>query len=297
MKLKLFVAICAIALVGCSTTPKKPPSTIESFKLSDIAEQYNTSTNNLEKQSDNISDAITDIDSIASDIVTTTQERETSNRASTIKSKSAEALTETALLNRTIETLKAENKKLVGASEQVTKLEERLRELDARDDEARAEGLKYFYQYITLFFVIGFGAMITGAFLTLWVDKKLGGIILAIGLLAVGFASASQYYLKEIAQFGLFVFIGGFLVTAGVLSYVLFKGKKKVVANEEIVHFIEVLKSYLTDEQREEVFGDGGVADSYTSPATRVIVKRIRDKIRQNATSDEEQDSGEDTEQ
>ena len=74
--------------------------------------------------------------------------------------------------------------------------------------------------------------LIGGAFLTLWVSGKLGGVVLAIGVLTVGFAAASQYYLEEIATIGLVVLIVGFFATLAVVAWLLVQGKNDKKANE-----------------------------------------------------------------
>ena len=77
--------------------------------------------------------------------------------------------------------------------------------------------------------------LVGGAFLTFWVNPRLGGVVLAIGVLTVGFAAASQYYLEEIAIVGLVVLAVGFLATIGVVGWMLIDGKKDKLAMKEIV--------------------------------------------------------------
>ena len=120
--------------------------------------------------------------------------------------------------------------------------------------------------------------LVGGAFLTFWVNGKLGGIVLAIGVLTVGFAAASQYYLEEIAIVGLIVLIVGFLATIGVVGWMLLRGRDNEKAMKEIVGLIEAMKEHLTDEERKKIFGAGGVASALTSDLTKEIIAKVKIK-------------------
>jgi len=120
--------------------------------------------------------------------------------------------------------------------------------------------------------------LVGGAFLTFWVNPKLGGVVLAIGVLTVGFAAASQYYLEEIAIVGLIVLIVGFLATIGVVGWMLIDGKKDKLAMKEIVGLIEAMKEHLTTEERKKIFGAGGIASTLTSDLTKEIIAKLKIK-------------------
>tara|TARA_R110002110_G_scaffold149086_2_gene340265 strand:- start:462 stop:845 length:384 start_codon:yes stop_codon:yes gene_type:complete len=120
--------------------------------------------------------------------------------------------------------------------------------------------------------------IIGGAFVMFWVSKKLGATLLGIGFLTVGFASASQFYMEEIAQVGLYVLIGGFLLTAVIVGYMLLNGKNTEKATLEIVQLVEAMKERLSDEERKEIFGQDGVASRLTSPITKNLISRIKIK-------------------
>ena len=98
----------------------------------------------------------------------------------------------------------------------------------------------------------------------------------------MGFATASQYYLEEIATIGLIVFVIGFLATAGIITSMLLKGKKTEQAMEEIIELIEEMKAYLSPEEREKIFGPGGVASEMTTDLTKEIVSQIKIKKKLN---------------
>ena len=120
--------------------------------------------------------------------------------------------------------------------------------------------------------------LIGGAFITFWVNGKLGGIVLAIGVLTVGFAAASQYYLEEIATIGLVVLIVGFVAAAGVIGWMLIEGRNDKKAIAEIVELIEETKDHLTLEERKEIFGRDGFASRMTSDLTKKIVAQVKIK-------------------
>ena len=120
--------------------------------------------------------------------------------------------------------------------------------------------------------------LIGGAFLTFWVSGKLGGIILAIGVLTVGFAAASQFYLEEIATVGLVVLIVGIVAALGVVGWMLIDSRNDKQAVKEIVQLVEAMKDRLSSEERREIFGHTGVASKLTHDNTKKIIAQIKIK-------------------
>jgi uncharacterized protein YdhG (YjbR/CyaY superfamily) len=199
---------------------------------------------------------------------------------------SAEAIKETVdnsqkeqiRIDESLEDLEAANNRVAAAVGQIENLEDLVAEYEQSDREVRKEALQNLHSFITLFFVIGFGMLIGGAFLTFWVSGRLGGVVLAIGVLTVGFASASQYYLEEIATIGLIVLIVGFFAALGVVGWMLIDGRNNKKAIEEIVELIEETKDHLTLEERKEIFGRDGFASHMTSDLTKRIVAQVKIK-------------------
>lgn len=200
------------------------------------------------------------------------------NSAEAIKEDVDSAQKEQVRIDEALEDLESANARVSAAVGQIEQLEDLVAEYEQSDREVRKEALENLHSFITLFFVIGFGMLIGGAFLTFWVSGKLGGVILAIGVLTVGFAAASQYYLEEIAIVGLVVLIVGFLASLGVVGWMLLDGKKDKQAMKEIVNLIEAMKERLTPEERKEIFGVGGVASKLTSDMTKEIVAKVKIK-------------------
>jgi len=185
-------------------------------------------------------------------------------------------------VDEALEDLHQANDSLTGAIGMIESLENEVAEYAISDRELRKDAIENLYAYITIFFVVGFAMIVGGAFLALFVSGRAGATVLGIGILTVGFATASQYYLEEIATIGLIVFVIGFLATAGIITSMLLKGKKTEQAMEEIIELIEEMKAYLSPEEREKIFGPGGVASEMTTDLTKEIVSQIKIKKKLN---------------
>jgi len=198
--------------------------------------------------------------------------------AETIKETVDNSQKEQIRIDESLEDLEQANNRVAAAVGQIEELEDLVTEYEQSDREVRKEALENLYENIALFFTIGFALIVGGIFVMFWVSRKLGGTILAIGFLTVGFATASQYYLEEMAQVGLYIFIGGFLLTAVIVGFMLLNGKHNEKALLEIVELIEEMKEHLDDEERKEIFGRDGFASRLTSPMTKKIVSQIKIK-------------------
>ena len=181
-------------------------------------------------------------------------------------------------IDESLEDLEQANNRVSAAVGQIEQLEDLVKEYEQSDREVRKEALENLYNSITLFFVIGFAMIIGGAFVMFWVSKKLGATLLGIGFLTVGFASASQFYMEEIAQVGLYVLIGGFLLTVVIIAYMLLNGKNNEKAMLEVVQLVEAMKDKLTDKERKSIFGQDGIASRMTSNLTKNIIAKIKIK-------------------
>ena len=198
--------------------------------------------------------------------------------AETIKETVDNSQKEQIRIDESLEDLEQANNRVAAAVGQIEELEELVTEYEQSDREVRKEALENLYENIALFFTIGFALIVGGVFVMFWVSRRLGGTILAIGFITVGFATASQYYLEEMAQVGLYIFIGGFLLTAVIVGFMLLNGKHNEKALYEIVELIEEMKEHLDPEERKEIFGRDGFASRLTSPMTKKIVSQIKIK-------------------
>ena len=198
--------------------------------------------------------------------------------AETIKETVDDAQKEQIRIDESLEDLEQANNRVAAAVGQIEELEDLVAEYEESDREVRREALENLYNSITLFFVIGFAMVVGGAFVMFWVSRKLGATLLGIGFLTVGFASASQFYMEEIAQVGLYVLIGGFLLTLAIIAYMLLNGKNNEKAMLEVVQLVEAMKDKLSDKGRKEIFGQDGIASRMTSTLTKNIIAKIKIK-------------------
>ena len=282
------MAFVLITLTGCEAIQEiNRPDNTASTVVDSVREQKEQ-TEEITDASDSIGGTLRDINSDADSILDDIALAPDSNldptldsiedSAESIKERVDEAQLEQVRIEEALEDLESANARVSAAVGQIEQLEDLVKEYETSDREVRKEALENLHSYITLFFVIGFGMLVGGAFLTFWVNPKLGGVVLAIGVLTVGFAAASQYYLEEIAIVGLIVLIVGFLATIGVVGWMLLRGRDNEKAMKEIVGLIEAMKEHLTEEERKKIFGAGGVASALTSDLTKEIIAKVKIK-------------------
>jgi hypothetical protein len=171
-----------------------------------------------------------------------------------------------------------ETDKLQEVIGQVKKMEDRVAELQNLEKEGRAKAMEKLYGYITLFWIIGFSVMAGGAALAFFVSKKTGLLIIMVGAVMIGFASASQYYLQEIALIGGILLIALIVGGVGMLVWSMVKAQRSSTAIKEIVEMIEILRETMTDDERERIFGPNGVASKVQSDLTKEIIGQIKEK-------------------
>ena len=291
--LLLFVTI--LMLSGCEVfqqwdTGDNTPENTSTTVVDSLREQREQ-TQEIDSASNSIADDLNSIDdhanNILDDVAIITDDRNYNvnpnidsieDSAEAIKEQVDEALQEDVRIEEALEDLKQANDRVAAAVGNIEDLEELVQAYEESDREVRREALEKLYENIALFFTIGFAMIVGGAFVMFWVSKKLGGTILAIGFLTVGFATASQYYMEEIATVGLYVLMGGFLLTVVIVGFMLMNGSNNEKAMKEVVQLIEAMKDKLSAEERKEIFGQDGVASRLTSKITKNIVSRIKIK-------------------
>ena len=291
-RVKILLITALMATAGCEMLNEINgiPTNTSSTVVDSVREQKEQ-TKEITDASGTIQDKLDSIDnqadSILNDIALVPDDRNYNidptldsieNSAEAIKEHVDDAEKEQVRVEEALEDLETANSRVAAAVGQIEDLESLVKEYEQSDREVRKEALKNLHGFITLFFVIGFGMLVGGAFLTFWVSRKLGGTVLAIGVLTVGFASASQYYLEEIATVGLIVLIVGFVASLGVVGWMLIDGRNNKKAIEEIVELIEETKEHLTLEERKEIFGRDGFASRMTSDLTKRIVAQVKIK-------------------
>lgn len=174
--------------------------------------------------------------------------------------------------------LDKETQKLGALVDQVDELEAQLIKLNSALEVSRNKALEKLYGYITMFWVIGFSLLAVGGAVAFFLNKTYGASIILLGLLMVGFASASQYYMEQIAMAGAVLLIGGFLAGIGMISWEVFKSKRTDEAMKEVVEIVEILKESMTDSEKQRIFGPDGVIVRVQSDFTKRLVAKIREK-------------------
>ena len=167
---------------------------------------------------------------------------------------------------------------LKAVESQVKELETEVIKYKSATSQAQAQALEKLYEYINIFWIIGFAAIIGGAALAFFANKGFGGTISLFGVIMIGFASASQYYLQEIAFTGAVILIGSFLVGLIMIGWSAVRGKNQDQAIKEIVELIEILKETMTDDEKERIFGRDGLASRVQSELTTKIINKVREK-------------------
>jgi len=170
------------------------------------------------------------------------------------------------------------SKKLETVANRIEDIERRLEELEKLEQQGHAAAMQKLYGYITLFWVLGFIVIAGGAAFAVFANKKIGVLLMFSGAVMLGFASASQYYLKEIALIGGILL--GLLIIGGLLFMLwgFIKANKNETAMREVIEMIEILKETMTDSERERIFGENGVASHVQSDFTKELIAKIKEK-------------------
>lgn len=285
---KTTIGILLLMMVGCeslqeiTSTPENTSATVvdsvreqkeQTEEITDASGAISGTLGNIDEEADSILNGIALAPNQNDPLLDSIE-----NNAESIKEHVDVAEKEQVRIEEALEDLESANARVAAAIGEIKSLEDLVREYEESDREVRKEALQNLHSFITLFFVAGFAMLIGGAFLTFWVSGKLGGIVLAIGVLTVGFAAASQFYLEEIATVGLIVLIVGIVASLGVVGWMLIDGRNDKEAIKEIVQLVEEMKVRLSAEERKEVFGVGGYASKVTSSLTKKIISHIKIK-------------------
>ena len=160
----------------------------------------------------------------------------------------------------------------------ISNMEKKIAELQGSLDEAKKAALERLYTYITMFWIIGFIVIVGGAIVSFLVNKTMGFTLIMVGALMIGFASASHYYLQQIAFVGGILIIGTMLFGVGLLVWTMVTAKKTSTAVREIVEMMEILKESMLDSEKERIFGADGLASKVQSDITKEIIAKIKER-------------------
>lgn len=290
---KLLVVLTSILLVGCDSTPKSVHSVDHpSIQMVDTVREQIEQAEEIEKSSGQIGSHLENIDREAEEILWRTAEipdedmssqtSEVESRAESIRDSVKEAHKEQVRIEEALEDLKSANDRAAAAIGKIEGLEDLVAEYEKTDREVRQQAIQNMRGFVSLAFAIGFVMLVGGVFVALKVDTRLGGAVAAVGILAVGFAAASQYYLEEIAIIGLVALVVGFIIVTLLLANSLVKGKGYEEAIREVVELIEEIKDHMSqsnlDGMRKEIFGPNGYAIRFTNPITKKIIAEVKAK-------------------
>ena len=177
------------------------------------------------------------------------------------------------------DSIKKENDKLAKVIDEVKKNEDELAKLKDLVNSKRLEALEKLYGYVTMFWVLGFAAIIGGAVVAFLLGNRLfGSSIMMIGTMMVGFAAASQYYMEQIAQVGGVILVVSFVGGIAYLIWGIYRANTVTLAVKEVVEMIEILKETITDSEKERLFGKDGIADRVQSDITKQVVAKIKER-------------------
>lgn len=254
--------------------------------IKDTTEDTINSSQNIIKDSENINqssniikDSIRDRRKITvSDIQNAISQIDKS--ANHIKNNANNIITQQEDLIVTVESLEESTATLRRSLKEYKKLEEEIVKKNAEIQELESDLLAASTKYIGMLIAIGVVIMILGGLGFLW-NPKVGIVMLGIGALTTGVASAVIYYFGYFAMMGLIVVGSGFLGLIIIMAYMFIKGNKLEKANEENIELIEIVKQELPEENKKQVFGDKlipGIADLIQSNSSKKIVQKVREK-------------------
>jgi hypothetical protein len=250
-----------IVLASCKSAPKLPITPIGT-----------TTPPHLQAVLEDIRDDSISIDQDAKVIIEETKTIPDVKVAGNINAK-AENIIESS------NSIKKENEKLAVVIDEVKKNEDELAKLKDLVNSSRLQALEKLYGYITMFWVLGFSAIVGGALVAFLLGNRLlGGSIMLTGIMMVGFAAASQYYMEEIARVGGILLIASFVGGIGYLIWGIYRANTVSLAVKEIVEMMEILKETMTEGERERIFGEKGLASHIQSDITQKVVAKIREK-------------------
>ena len=257
---KAYMLSFGLLVAGCNSTPTIQPSTgASSASLNSVVEHT--------------TESIKDIKRDASDILTETKTARSAktNPLDKIDSKATNIIESADDLNLEIQKLKK-------LTVEVDTLEKSLSNLEILMEQTRAKAMEKLYGYISMFWVIGFLLIAGGAAVAFFLNKTYGGSLALIGLLMLGFASASQYYMEEIAFVGAILLVVGFLVAIGMVVWSAIYSKRNATDVREIVEMIQILKESMTADEQNRIFGVNGVASQVQSEITMQIIAKVKEQ-------------------
>lgn len=280
---KLIQVVACMMMSAACCTCKSTPNPVDSGVSTGIVSLASAQVEGV-KQAQGFSDSLIAYNKI---IVTKIKTGKTDGTVDidSISEASAEMDKTLAKLGMSLQGLESSATKMGAMSSEIKSLEKKIADLQKTADILESENAKKLYEYIALFWVAGFVLIAGGIALSFFVHKMAGGMIALVGAIVLGLASASQYYLREIAQVGFFMVVAGMVGGVAFLVYSAWRQKRTDVALSEVVELVEEMKKDLTEEQLQKMFGDNGVAMNLYGEATLKMVEAKRGKTEGGAES------------
>ena len=281
---KLAVTILSLFLVACGALPKDDHLTIPPVArpaadpatvLQDASKEGANETTRIESATKATIEAGQSIQKESEEIGRSTESVDVQKRSDSIGRLAAGIVAEQGKIQTSIEDIRRVMSTLPRIASDIVSLQKKIQKLEDQQDAAKQESMRKLYGYLVWFWVIGFVMLIGGGFLTLYA-KRVGGMLLGIGLLTVGFASAAHFYFQQIAMIGLVAIVAGIIVTVGVIVWLIIESNRKEKAVKELVPVVEEAKKALPPETKETIFGDKGIANALQSSSTQKLVAQVR---------------------
>jgi hypothetical protein len=279
------LVLCLCLLASCRGLPKQEPAPIplaekpaaSSTSLQSVLDHSNASVGSIEQDAAEIKEAATSARASVQVVLPAVPEAQRPALESVREDMhKVEAKAEN--ISDEAGKLRLETAKLSELVQKVDQLEDKLIQLESAVEAGRAAALEKLYGYITMFWVIGFILLAAGAAVALFLNKGYGGSMALLGVMMLGFAAASHYYMEEIAKVGAVLVVVGFAGGAGLIARTILTGSRKEAAVKEIVEMIEILKESMTDDEKARIFGPDGLASKVQSDLTKEIVAKIKER-------------------
>jgi len=280
------VCFAMVAIASCKTVPAVTPSTgASSAALSSVIDHAQDSIGDIKRDAGKILEETATVRqglALQPPVSSTHSVLPQSPPKAVGVNPAADALTR--IDSRTINIIEAADDlqrgtdKLNKLTVEVNQLEKSLTGLQVMLDETKVRAMEKLYGYISMFWVIGFLLIAGGAAVAFFLHKTYGASLAFIGLLMIGFASASQYYMEEIALVGAILLILGFLSSIAMIVWSTVNSKRNATAIREIVEMIQILKETMTDDEQQKIFGVDGVASKVQSDLTKEIIAKIKEQ-------------------
>jgi uncharacterized protein HemX len=252
-----------LILVSCSSTPRNYEGI--GTQIKDI-DKFIASVNGSSSSIDNHADQI------ISSVKGSTEENEVLPHAIAIKEESS-SLREISTELKTVQSsLSQSEKDMIAQQKKNEQLQKQVVELKSENKKLISKMLAW----LAASSVAGIGICVLLVFLT---QNKLA----VYGAIACGITMCVAIAASTLLSYIIYGTAIVFVLLVGIVGYYCFKNvKQKKTAITEVVQTAEAAKEHLTDEIKNKVFGDNGLANSIQSDSTKSIVQRIRSFIKEN---------------